>query len=110
MAWIPTLSQLGQQRQIQLEKERTIDHLLQEKRDECPQKIIEYFSRIRSLHRHMTERLYEAPFYEYPSRMKEYMLIIDKLQNPLLKKARPNICNALDETIEQIKLENNKIY
>lgn len=60
----------------------------------------------------MAEKLYASSFYEYPSRMKEHMTMIDQLQEPLLKTNNIYVCDTLVTTnqhIEQmIKTELNK--
>lgn len=102
MAWIATLSR---ERQSQLERERTIDSNLQQHTQRCPEQLIHYFLTMRALNRRMAENLYKASFYEYPSKMKEHMILIDQLQEPLLKNTT---CDIVRETNDRVKLELNK--
>jgi hypothetical protein len=57
----------------------------------------------------MAEKLYAAPFYEYPSKMKDHMTIIDQVQEPLLKTTGFLLCDTLVSTNQFIESEINKI-
>ena len=84
-------SSLVEHRKEQLQKEKEIDNRLKSC-STCPQTVSSYFLKLRELNRKLSEKLYDVPFYQFPSEYVEHIKTINSVQPEIENTNEMDVC------------------
>jgi len=90
---------MGKRRE-QLVREEKLDHLLQE---HCPRLMTQFFLTQRAYNRHLTEKLYDAPWYAMPSLYSDQLDRVDHIQESLLQASDISVCVRLSRSVKHMQ-------
>lgn len=102
-------SALIQDRMRQLRQEEVVDKMLRSATRECPILVNHFLLNVRAYNRHLSQKLYDAPFYSMPTIYSENLEKMNKIQNFLLGSQKiPDLSNnprnKLRATCENLQL------
>lgn len=101
-----SFTSLSERRKEQLQKEEMIDQKLLDNGRQCHQCVHKYIFHMRKLNRTMSEKIYDAPFYDLPTVYKAHMDLVDKYQQPLVDCEPRDVCVMVDELNKELDIEN----
>ena len=85
-----------------LQKEHYMDSTLEQCKN-CPYIVSDYLLKLRKLNRHLADKLYNVPLYEFPVEYVEQMKIFNSVQPNLENKNEDEICKILPHISRQIE-------
>jgi hypothetical protein len=84
----------------QLQEEAEVDRKLKSNCKACQGSVLQYLWGMRELNRHLSKKLYDAPFYKMPGVYSDNLEVQDHIQNTLHGKGVT--CEAVQEMNEYI--------
>lgn len=107
---------MANRRKHQLDQEEILDaRLRHECQSQCPDVLHNYFFNMRQLNRLIFMKLYDAPFYSYPSVTAKQIKVMDNIQISLFNsitetsaETHLSLCDALRKSNQHIQEEINK--